>query len=106
MDKKTILLELPCELIDKIDKLNNIGDRSDFIANLLEKQIFQDNAFFTRKDENERLSIAGEIDILNNEGLSIGRFNLNTLEGFEDLAKTIQEVSSDPVVKIRARQWL
>ena len=41
MDKKNIYLKLPCELIDKIDNINNLGDRSEFIADLLEKQLKQ-----------------------------------------------------------------
>jgi hypothetical protein len=39
MEKKTIFLELPCELIEKIDRKNLMGDRSTFITNLLEKQL-------------------------------------------------------------------
>ena len=53
----------------------------------------------------EKFILAGEIDIVNNEGISLGRFNINTLEGFEELAKKIQEVSEDPAVRIRARSW-
>ena len=32
--------------------------------------------------------------------------DINTVEGFEELAKKIEEVSEDPVVRIRARRWL
>ena len=39
MEKKTILLEISCELIDKIDRLNTMGDRSEFISHLLNEQI-------------------------------------------------------------------
>ena len=39
MEKKTIFLELPCELIDEIDRINTFGDRSTFVSCLLEKQV-------------------------------------------------------------------
>jgi hypothetical protein len=111
MEKKNIILELPCELIDKIDRLNTTDDRSSFISNLLEKQI----------EENERISFkagmesptvmsnnenafdfSGIIDIVNTQGVSLGKFNINTLDGFEELTKKIKELSEDPAVQIRA----
>ena len=112
MEKKNIILELPCELIDKIDRFNTIGDRSKFISNLLEKQIDEN------KIENMNLStelttmmsksespfgVSGIIDLVNSQGISLGKFNINTLEGFEELTKKIQEISEDPAVQIRAR---
>lgn len=115
MDKKTIFLELPCELLEKIDRNNMVGDRSAFITNLLEKQLTEQTpkrvepiADFTEKIDNVQtpFKVAGEVNILDNEGASIGRFDLNTLQGFEDLARKIQEISDDPVVRIRAMQWL
>ncbi len=39
MEKKTILLEISSELIDKIDQLNTMGNRSEFISFLLHEQI-------------------------------------------------------------------
>jgi hypothetical protein len=115
MEKKTVFLELPCELLDKIDRQNTFGDRSVFITNLLETQLtdqtsenIRPTSGLTTKmaETDEPLRVAGEIDLINDEGVSLGRFNLNTLEGFEDLARKIQDISDDPVVKIRARQWL
>jgi hypothetical protein len=115
MEKKTIFLELSCELIEKIDRKNMLGDRSVFITNLLEKQLTEQTpnrveptTDFTEKIDNIRpaFKVAGEVNISDNEGVSIGRFDLNTLQGFEDLARKIQEISDDPVVRIRARQWL
>ena len=111
MEKKNVILELPCELIEKIDRLNTTNDRSAFISNLLEKQL----------EENERISFkagiesssmisnsespfgfSGVIDLVNNQGVSLGKFNINTLEGFEELTKKIKEISEDPAVQIRA----
>ena len=43
MEKKTIMLELSCELIDKIDRINTMGDRSEFIQHLLNQQIEKPN---------------------------------------------------------------
>jgi metal-responsive CopG/Arc/MetJ family transcriptional regulator len=39
MEKKTIMIEISAELIDKIDSLNTMGDRSEFISHLLNEQI-------------------------------------------------------------------
>jgi hypothetical protein len=39
MEKRTILVEISAELIDKIDSLNTMGDRSEFISHLLNEQI-------------------------------------------------------------------
>ena len=112
MDKKMIILELSCELIDKIDRLNTIGDRSSFISNLLEKQIEEDESdnvnisteltSIMSKSESP-FGVSGIIDLINNQGVSLGRYNINTLEGFEELTKKIQEISEDPAVQIRAR---
>lgn len=115
MEKKTIFLELPCELIERIDRKNELGDRSAFITNLLEKQLTDQpqkrvealtGLTTTMGETRPGFKVAGEIAVLNNEGESLGRFDLNTLQGFENLARKIQEVSDDPVVRIRARQWL
>ena len=43
MEKRTIFLELSSEIIDRIDQSNNLGDRSLFVSNLLEKQLQQDS---------------------------------------------------------------
>ena len=107
MEKKTLFLELPCELIEKIDRFNQMGDRSVYITDLLEKQLNSqtlNEIDTTIKIESSKLT--GEIDLFNNEGESIGRFNINTLEGFQELARTIQNVSEDPSVRFKARQWL
>ena len=112
MEKKTIILNLSCELIDKIDRLNTIGDRSSFISNLLGEQLKSTIAnsvdasteLTTKMSENEDLfGITGEINLINRNGISLGKFNIDTLEGFEDLTKKIQEISKDPAVQIRAR---
>lgn len=108
MEKKTLFLELPCELIEKIDRFNQIGDRSAFISDLLEKQLSSEELNEmdrTIKIENSN-KLTGELGLFNNEGESIGRFNINTLEGFQELARAINKVSEDPVVRVRARQWL
>ena len=107
MDKKTLFIELPCELIEKIDRMNPMGDRSEFVTDLLEKQIHEQALHGTSATTKmSRPDTTGQIDLSNNQGESIGRFNINTLEGFQELAQKIQEVSEDPVVRVRARQWL
>lgn len=116
MEKKTILLELPCELIEKIDRLNTLGDRSTFITKLLEEQIQKQETpslkpdttkpFTQTPESDQTIGIAGEISLVKSNGVSLGTFNINTVEGFEKLAKKIQEVSEDPIVRIKARRWL
>ncbi len=117
MEKKTILLELPSELIERIDRLNTLGDRSVFITNLLEKQLQKQETQTSLKpdtqnilsqtfESNQTIGLAGEISLVKSDGVSLGTFNINTIEGFEKLAKKIQEVSEDPIVRIKARRWL
>ena len=109
MEKKKVILELPCELIDKIDRLNNLEDRSDFISHLIEKQLEisnlnSSNESITKMSENKGFfGVNGEINLLNCNGDSLGTFDIDTLEGFENLTKKIQEISRDPAVQIRAR---
>jgi len=115
MNKKTILLEIPCELIDRIDTLNNKGDRSEFVSELITKQI-QESPVTTMKNETdisekleqfkEKMDLTGQINITLSDGNPVGKFDINTVEGFQELAKTIQNISKDPVVRIRASRWL
>ena len=111
MEKKTIILELSSELVDKIDRLNQIGDRSTFISNLLEEQInsqVSENVdtkgdLVTMMKHNNKLSKTfREISLVTSEGILLGKFDINTLEGFEDLTRKIKEISNDPAVQIRA----
>ena len=108
MEKKTIFLELPCELIEKIDALNNQGDRSIFIKKLLEKQINEQKTDLTTKmtETDNKIGLTGTVNLVNDNGASLGTFNINTIEGFENLTKKIQEVSEDPMVRIKARRLL
>ena len=111
MEKKNVILELPCELIEKIDRLNTTNDRSVFISNLLEKQLEENEkiSFKAGMESSSMISnsespfgFSGVIDLVNNQGVSLGKFNINTLEGFEELTKKIKEISEDPAVQIRA----
>lgn len=112
MEKKSVILNLSCELIDKIDKINTMGDRSLFVSQLLERQLELPN--IKKIDTSTELAsrmgdsifgVSGEIDIISSKGLKIGRFDIDTLEGFEDLAKKIQEISKDRAVQIRAQSF-
>ena len=112
MEKKTVFLELPAEMIDKIDRQNVMGDRSAFISDLLEKQL-QDSItnmdasteLMSRMDETaDSMGVSGEIGLINSKGVSLGKFNINTIEGFEHLAEKICELSNDPIVRMQARR--
>jgi len=112
MEKKTIFLELPCELVEKIDNINTMGDRSAFVSDLLNKQIdanvqaLKPATELTAMSGLDKPRLAGEIGLIDRSGVSLGSFDINNVDGFEQLAKKIEEVSDDPVVKIRARRWL
>ena len=114
MEKKTVFLELPAEMIEKIDRDNVMGDRSAFITNLLDRQL-QNNIstmdfstdLLNKMDQiNKPFGNPGEISIVDNEGLNIGKFNINTIEGFENLTRKISEISEDPIVKMRTKRLL
>ena len=47
----------------------------------------------------------GEISLTDSRGQPLGRFNINTVEGFEQLAAKICEISDDPIVRMKARRW-
>jgi len=110
MEKKTIMIEIPCELIDKIDRLNNIGDRSNFVTDLLNKQIqpktgIDSTTEFTTTMKDNKQNNSGEINLVTSNGNSLGKFDVNTVEGFEQLAQKIKEISNHPVVQIKAEKW-
>jgi hypothetical protein len=111
MEKKTIILELSSELVDKIDRLNFIGDRSTFISNILEEQINsqvsenidnKDDLITMMKQDNELSKTTRKLSLVTSDGTLLGEFDIDTLEGFEDLTRKIQEISKDPAVQIRA----
>lgn len=114
MEKRTIFLELPSEIIERIDQSNTLGDRSLFITNLLEKQLQQESTLIgdtidltTRMEVSEKpIGIDGELGLFNHKGDPFRKFNINSVEGFEELATVISEISEDPIVRMRARGWL
>jgi hypothetical protein len=114
MEKRTIFLELSSEIIDKIDQRNTLGDRSLFVSSLLEKQLKQSSngldastEITTRMEKgNTPIGLDSELGLLNNHGDPLRKFNINSIEGFEELATVISELSEDPIVRMRARGWL
>ena len=56
---------------------------------------------------NEKLNsnANGKLTILNNQGEQVGVFDINNIQQFESLAKTIESISKNPKVKIRTRLW-
>lgn len=114
MEKKTVFLELPCELLEKIDNLNTIGDRSLFVSELIKKQLDTENGtdsstkFATKmsKKIDTSMFLTGEINLVTKDGTILDKFNINTVEGFENLARKIEQMSEDSIVQIRAHRWL
>ena len=112
MDKKTIFLELPSEMVDKIDRENVTGDRSSFISDLLGRQLGESvttmdasTELLSRIDESSGpMGVPGEIGLVNSRGVSLGKFNINTVEGFEHLAEKICKISDDPIVRMKSRR--
>lgn len=111
MEKKIIFLELPVETIEKIDDQNKVGTRSVFISDLLEKKLTQvskmdvSTEIPTSMPAGELGEVAGEVSLVNSQGMSLGKFDINTVEGFENLAAKICEISDDPIVRMKARRW-
>lgn len=112
MEKKTVFLELPADIVDEIDRLNIMGDRSVFISDLLRKQLLNKEETikgsydFLSKIEDSSMSFSSEINIFNKSGINIGSYDINTVEGFEDLTKKISEITNDPHVRMRAKLML
>lgn len=113
MDKKIIFLELPLEMIEKIDAQNIQGSRSNFISELLEKQLHSQVSEMhasteipTSMQTGELKEVPGEINLITSKGDTLGKFNINTVEGFESLAEKIYELSNDPIVRMKTRRWL
>jgi len=114
MEKRTIFLELSSEIIDKIDQRNTVGDRSLFVSNLLEKQLQKESTrmgvsteLTTRMEASENsLGLDGELGLFSHKGDPPRKFNINSIEDFEELATVISELSEDPKVRMRARGWL
>ena len=110
MGKKIIFLELSTDIVEKIDDQNKIGTRSIFISDLLEKQLTQvnrmdvTNEISTSMHAGEMGEVTSEVSLVNSQGVSLGKFNINTVEGFESLAEKICEISNDPIVRMKGRR--
>jgi hypothetical protein len=111
MEKKIIFLELPTNIIDRIDQQNMIGSRSIFITELLEKQLHAtaneihaapETVSSMHTGELEKTS--GEISLITSKGFSLGKFDINTVNGFEGLVEKICNESDDPIVRMKARR--
>jgi hypothetical protein len=112
MEKKIVFLELPANIIEKIDEQNNIGSRSIFVSEILEKQLLPQACQMQSTAEipssmhaGELGSVPGELSLVNSKGVSLGKFDINTVEGFEHLVEKICELSNDPIVRMKTRQW-
>jgi hypothetical protein len=117
MHKKTILLELPAEIVDKIDQQNVTGDRSTFISNLLGNQFKTGVSLMDTldgatelnsrmKDEMADNPFTGELKLTTSNGRVVGNFNINNVDGFNQMAETIAKLSDDPIVRMKARRML
>ncbi len=117
MHKKTILLELPAEIVDKIDQQNITGDRSTFISHLLNDQFKTGISLMDAmdgttelnsrmKDELSEIPFTGELKLMTANGKPVGKFNINQVDGFNKLAETVAQISDDPIVRMKARRIL
>jgi len=111
MEKKIIFLELPTNIIERIDEQNMIGSRSIFISELLEKQLHGSGNEMHAAPETlssmhtgELDKTSGEISLVSSKGVSLGRFDINTVTGFDDLTEKICTISDDPIVRMKARR--
>jgi hypothetical protein len=111
MEKKIVFLELPATIVEKIDEQNTIGSRSLFISELLEKQlqtrvreIHPAPETLSSMHAGELDKTSGEISLVTNKGVSLGRFDINTVSGFDNFTEKICMISDDPIVRMKARR--
>jgi len=112
MEKKIIFLELPIDMIEKIDEKNGTRSRAVFISELITKEL-QNNIskmnissdVSTQINIKKREEHNEEISLVDGKGNSLGKFDINTIEGFEKLTKKIGELSNDPIVRMKAHLY-
>ena len=115
MDKKTIFLELPSDVVDIIDQRNTLGDRSEFVTSILNNQLKGQVSTMAPADASTELTskmnrepemplAGGELKITNKHGKMVGIFDVNTVEGFDQLVDEIASISNDPIVRMRLRK--
>jgi len=111
MEKKTVFLELKSEMINRLDQQNILGDRSMIMSNLLDKQLqrnVEDLGVSTdltnmMDETGEFLGSSGELNLINSKGSSLGNFDVNTPDRFENIVEKIGEISTDHIVRVRSR---
>jgi hypothetical protein len=52
------------------------------------------------------IGLNSELGLLNHKDVPLRKFNINSVEDFEELATVISELSVDPIVRMRARSLL
>ncbi len=114
MEKKIIFLELPADVVQKIDEQNHLGTRSLFVSELIERQLHDmmpkvqatpELPTSMHAGELARPNKPGEISLFDSKGISLGKFDVNTVDGLEALGKKICEISDDPIVRMKVRRW-
>lgn len=113
MEKKIIFLELPADVVQKIDEQNHLGTRSLFVSDLIERQLHDTMPKMQATPEIPTSMHAGELNqpsdgvlnVVTGKGISLGKFDINTVDGFEALGKKISELSNDPIVRMKVRRW-
>ena len=111
MDKKIVFFELPVTIIDRIDEESQGESRSLFVSELLEKQletrmhsIDQGSELAVSLQRHAGRPASGELSLVDGRGMTVGRFDIDTEVGFDELARKVCELSSDPVVRMKARR--
>jgi hypothetical protein len=112
MQKKILFIELSTDVLEKIDEHNNLGSRSTYVSELLEKK-FNQKTNATSRPQNDTLRMhageilhsTGEIELRTSQGETLGQFNINTGRGYDNLSEKIAELSENPMVQMKARCW-
>jgi len=113
MEKKTAFLEILSEMIDRFDQQNDLGDRSTFVSYLLDKQLQRnvDKLGVSTDLTNmvggtaDFLGSSGETTLINSKGSSISNSDINIPDRFDHIAKKIDEISIDNIVRSRSQNW-
>ena len=113
MEKKTAFQEILSEMIDRVDQQNNLGDRSTFVSDLLDKHLQRNvdklnvstDLTNIMGDTEEFLGSSGEFNLINSKGFSLSNSDINLPDRFDHIAKKIDEISNDNIVRPRSKNW-
>ena len=103
-----MFFELPASVVDQIDTLSRGEPRSMFVSDLLERELGSRMQHLAPGSElSASMASKGPagsvLSLVDGRGVSLGRFDIDSVEGFSSLAEKVCELSNDPIVRMKAR---